>query len=232
MLRAEGMRIRYVNFGRNPEAHPDISKYDALIVYGGWMGVYEAEKYPHIKIECQLIEQALRLQKPVLGICLGAQILAHTLGAKVRKHSCLEVGWQEIEVLPGAHGDKLFTNFMQKEMLFQMHGDTFDLPQGTVHLARSEVCEHQAFSWNGHAYGLQFHLETEFSMIRRFLHDPQARKEVEDFAGVDAVKAIAEQSAKYLARSNALSLSTFRSFLELIGHEAGRPRLVSLHGKE
>jgi GMP synthase (glutamine-hydrolysing) len=165
-LGGQGFRIRYFNFDREPGAVPSLEKYRGLVVLGGWMGVYEADRYTHIKVECELIEQALKQEIPVLGICLGAQILAHVLGANVRKHTEREVGWQRIRILKQGRSDTLLSHFAETEAVFQMHGDTFDIPASAEHLAASAVCDSQAFRYGSSAYGLQFHLEADIHLRR------------------------------------------------------------------
>ena len=229
LLREQGFRIRYVNFEREPEAQPSLDKYQGLVVFGGWMGVYEADRYPHIKVECQLIEQALKRDIPILGICLGSQILAHVLGAHVRKHEEKEVGWHDVELTEEGRRDPLLSHFRAKERVFQMHGDTFDIPQGAVHLARSSICTGQAFRYGAKAYGLQFHLEVDQAMIDRFLRVPENREEVESFGGKSAIERMEEETHKHLARSEELSRQTFLEFVKLFGLGL-RPPPVS-HGK-
>jgi GMP synthase (glutamine-hydrolysing) len=220
-----------VNFGREPEASPSLEKYHGLIVLGGWMGVYEADHYPHIHLECRLIEAALKRGMPVLGICLGAQILAHTLGATVKKHTQKEVGWQEVKLTEGGKQDPLLGHFSASERVFQMHGDTFSIPAGAEHLAFSEACAGQAFRYGENAYGLQFHLESDEDMIRRFLKNPENRQELEAFAGPDAPEKIEADTGLYLPRSLELGRSTFSAFLNLFGLPK-RPTLTrSSHGR-
>src|SRR4051812_26954694 len=81
LLKEQGFRVRYINFERTPHAEPALDKYNGLVVLGGYMGVYEADKYTHIRVEMKRIEEALKRNIPVLGICLGSQILAHVLGS-------------------------------------------------------------------------------------------------------------------------------------------------------
>src|SRR5262249_19570043 len=111
LLKRQGFRIRYVNFDRHPDAHPSIEKYDGLVVLGGNMGVYESETYQHIKVEAKLIEEALKKEIPVLGICLGSQILAHVLGSNVRKNMEKEIGWYDLEFTEPGRQDLLFNHF-------------------------------------------------------------------------------------------------------------------------
>ena len=231
LLREQGFRIRYVNFEREPEAQPVLDKYQGLVVFGGWMGVYEANRYPHIKVECQLIEQALKRDIPVLGICLGSQILAHVLGANVRRHEQKEVGWHDVELTEEARGDALLSHFEPREWMFQMHGDTFDIPLGAVHLARSAICPGQAFRYGAKAYGLQFHLEVDQPMIDRFLRVPENRAEVERFGDKQAITRMEEETHRHLARSVELSRKTFHEFVRLFGLGDRSPLSRSGHGK-
>ncbi|MCO5143150.1 MAG: type 1 glutamine amidotransferase, partial [Oligoflexia bacterium] len=194
LLKQSGMRIRFVNFDRTPEEQPTIEKYHGLVVLGGWMGVYESDRYSHIKTECHLIEEALKKEIPILGICFGAQLLAHTLGSNVRRHTHKEVGWQKVQFFSSAKEDKIFSHFQKEEILFQMHGDTFDIPSNSVQLASSELCSSQAFRYGEKVYGLQFHLETDAAKIERFLNDPESREDAERFAGVSAIEAIEKDS--------------------------------------
>lgn len=217
LLREQGFRIRYVNFEREPGAQPSLDKYQGLVVFGGWMGVYEADRYPHIKVECQLIEDALKRNIPVLGICLGSQILAHVLGASVRKHEEKEVGWHEVELTDEGRSDPLLAHFGPRERMFQMHGDTFDIPKGAVHLARSKICAGQAFRYGDKAYGLQFHLEVDQAMIDRFLRVPQNREEVEAWGGKHAIARMEGETSAHLPRSVELSRRTFSEFVKLFG---------------
>src|SRR5437764_1393183 len=122
LLKRQGFRIRYVNFDRHPDSHPSLEKYDGLVVLGGNMGVYESENYPHIKVEAKLIEEALAKDIPVLGICLGAQILAHVLGSDVRKNREKEIGWYNLEFTAEGKSDLIFSNFQPADKVFQLHG--------------------------------------------------------------------------------------------------------------
>lgn len=230
LLKDQAFRVRYVNFGRDPDARPSLEKYQGLILFGGWMGVYEADQYPHLKVEYELVEEALKRDIPILGICLGSQILAHVLGAHVRKHTEKEVGWSEVELLPEGQQDPLLSHFRKKEKLFQMHGDTFDIPSGAQHLARSEVCAGQAFRF-GKAYGLQFHLEVDKAMIDRFLTVPSNREEVEAFGGREAIARLESETSLHLARSLELSTQTFRQFIGTFGLRDRSPLTRSSHGK-
>jgi GMP synthase (glutamine-hydrolysing) len=220
VLTEKTFRIRYVNFDRDPEAAPELARYQGLVVLGGWMGVYEADRYPHLVRECRLIEEALKREMPVLGICLGAQILAHVLGAGVRKAEQPEVGWRKVCLRDEGRRDPVLGHFRTEETLFQMHGDTFELPAGAEHLAYSQECAGQAFRYGTNAYGLQFHLEADLPMIRRFLREDSNREELLRFGG-DPVSLESDTRA-FLGRSLELSRLAFSSFLGLFGPERSR----------
>jgi GMP synthase (glutamine-hydrolysing) len=231
LLAERGFRVRYVNFDRDPHAVPSLSRANGLVILGGWMGVYEADRYPHLKVEYRLIEEALARKVPVLGICLGAQILAHVLGANVRKHTEREAGWREVELTEEGRAEPLLAAFRPRETIFQMHGDTFDIPAGATHLARSGVCPAQAFRYGESAYGLQFHLEVNQDMIDRFLRVPANRQELVELNGAAVVDEMEKGTALHLPRSEFLSRETFGRFLGLFGSAGRSPLTRSAHGK-
>jgi len=230
LLKAAALRIRYVNFAREPDSKPSLDSYDGLIVLGGPMGVYEAHQHPHLITEMRLIEAALKKKIPVLGICLGAQLLAHVLGGDVRKGPAWEFGWCEVEVTEAGRRDKLFAGYQPREKVFQIHQDHFTVPKDAVHLASSKACPGQAFCYNGLAYGLQFHLEVDQAMILRWLHRGENTKLIEQektsFAALEAA------TQENITRSLDLSHETFSRFIdlfqlpervEILGSDHGRP---------
>lgn len=215
LLRNSGFRIRYVNFGREPDAKPDIEKYDGLIVLGGPMNCDQTERYPHLDTEIEIIRAAVQQEKPVLGICLGAQLLARALGAKVRKNPVREIGWYELNPTREASSDPLFANFKSSQSIFQWHGDTFDIPPGAAHLASSPNCGNQAFRFGDRAYGLQFHLEVDEPMINRWLHTPINARELEELGGADRIAEIKRDTDKNIDLSLELGDKVFSKFLAL-----------------
>jgi GMP synthase (glutamine-hydrolysing) len=144
---------------------PETLNADGLVVMGGPMGVGDIDERPHLRQEMALIEQALRADLPVLGICLGSQLLAHALGATVYPGSEKEIGWHEVTLTGNAETDPLFQDVAPSFTAFHWHGDVFDLPNGAVPLARSAQTKHQAFRYGEHAYGLLFHLEVTPSIV-------------------------------------------------------------------
>lgn len=130
----------------------------ALVVMGGPMSVYEQTRYPFLVDEIRLVESAVRAQIPILGVCLGSQILATALGAGVRKGSRKEIGWYPVYLDQTAPADLLFGEAPRQFDGFHWHGDVFDLPEGAVRLAYSDWTECQAFRHKS-AYGILFHME-------------------------------------------------------------------------
>jgi GMP synthase (glutamine-hydrolysing) len=227
MLRDRGHRIRYVNFHRNPEARPDIRRYDALIVLGGPQMPDQADRHPHLRFEMQCIEAALERGIPVLGICLGAQLLAHTLGAPVRPMNPWEIGWYDLAPTHQSAADPLFCALTEEQPVFQWHGYTFDLPQGAVQLARSSSCENQAFRYGANAYALQFHLELDERLINRWLALPEYVEDIPLNGRDDDAAAIRAQTHELIDRSAALSQEVFGAFLHPLGEPRARHSLPS-----
>jgi GMP synthase (glutamine-hydrolysing) len=139
---------------------PDPERLDALVVSGGPMGVHEEDKYPWLVPEKRFLEKVLKREIPVLGICLGAQLLADVLGAKVYPNTVKEIGWFPITKTIPENAHKITSALPVNMEVFHWHGDTFDMPEGTLQLFRSEACENQAFAYGKNVIALQFHLET------------------------------------------------------------------------
>ena len=230
-VKRSGLRVRYVNFDRDPQAAPSVDKYNGLIVLGGYMGVYEADQYTHIKTEIKLVEEALKKNIPILGICLGAQILAHVLGSEVRKSVEKEIGWLDVELTNNGENDPLLAHFKKKEKVFQMHGDTFDIPKTAVHLAQSEICPSQAFRYGDKVYGLQFHLEVDEAMILRWLNNSQNQKDILVSNGKYSMEQIRQETEIYLPNSLNLSEKTFAKFIDLFSLKERPLILGSDHAK-
>ncbi|HVZ24729.1 MAG TPA: hypothetical protein VG842_01670 [Sediminibacterium sp.] len=138
---------------------PEMDASDVLIIMGGPMGVYQAEKYPWLNDEIRFIRDIIFSGHKVLGICLGAQLIAAALGKNVYPGPAKEIGFFPVNFSATAKGNPLFTHFGASYTAFHWHGDTFDLPDGAQLLASSSGCVNQAFLLNEHVIGLQFHLE-------------------------------------------------------------------------
>lgn len=231
MLKAAGFRIRYVNFGRHPDMVPSLEGYNGLVILGGPMGVYEADQFTHIKTELKLIEQALKMDIPVLGICLGSQMLAHVLGSQVRKADEMELGWHNVHLNESGKSDPLFGSWAKSEQIFQLHQDTFEPPKGAQHLAWSDLCAGQAFRYGNKVYGFQFHLEVDKAMIHRWLTIPANKKFLSESGGKFSGEKVIQETERQIDRSLKLSQETFAKFIEIF-QLPERPVLVgSGHGK-
>jgi GMP synthase (glutamine-hydrolysing) len=149
-----GYTIRYGDMGEGAVA--DFGDPDLLVVLGGPIGAYEDDLYPWLKDEIAIIARRLKGQKPVLGICLGAQLMARALGARVYPGPAKEIGWKPLKPAP----DGLLAPLAGHPVL-HWHGDTFDLPDGATHLASTDVCRNQAFSLGRHGLAFQFHPEAQ-----------------------------------------------------------------------
>ena len=137
---------------------PALERFDLLVVMGGPMSVNEEERFPWLVREKEYVCNVVAAGKPVLGVCLGAQLIASALGARVYKNREPEIGWFPVQGVP-ADDPSVFA-FPASAEVFHWHGETFDLPEGATHIARSEACENQAFQFGDSVIGLQFHLET------------------------------------------------------------------------
>ncbi len=176
------------------------------------MGVYEQERYPFLRAEMRLLEEALRRDKPVLGVCLGSQLLAAVLGAHVGPGPGLEVGWHPVTLAEAAAEDRLFAGFPPSLVAFHWHGDVFELPDGATWLARSARTPYQAFRFGSRAYGILFHLEVDGAMVqamvRRFPEDLER-------AGVDP-ESVISGAKTYLPALRACGALVFGRWAELL----------------
>lgn len=149
---------------------PATEEFDWLFILGGPMNVYEESRYPWLAREKRFIGEALREGKVLIGICLGAQLLACVLGAKVTRNPCVEIGWYPVQKASQASQSSLSGFLPDSFPAFHWHGDTFEIPRGAVHLARSEACENQAFAFDDRVVAFQFHLESTRESVENLIH--------------------------------------------------------------
>jgi len=162
VLRSRGIGIDYADLYMEGTAVPDPSVYQGLIFMGGPMSVNDDLAW--LRLEEGFIRDAVAARIPVLGICLGSQLVARALGATVRRNPNKEIGWLDVRFTPKAAEDPLFGG-LTTENIFHWHGETFDLPERAELLASSALCRNQAFRLGSGVYGLQFHLEVTPEMI-------------------------------------------------------------------
>lgn len=191
----KGIEHRYVRLFDGEPAPKGLGGYTGLIILGGPMNVYEEDKFPYLKDEDILIKKAMDRGIPILGICLGGQLIAKANNAKVRKGAKKEIGWYELRLSQGGKEDAAFGGFPEKLTVFQWHGDTFDIPEGATHLAGSELFPNQAYRIGDNIYGLQFHLEVTEGMIRQWMAEYQ-----DELASLDYIdpEKIINDTAKYI----------------------------------
>jgi GMP synthase (glutamine-hydrolysing) len=167
-LAARGYKVSYRDAPTDDLAGADVADCDLLVVLGGPIGAYEEDRYPFLKSEIGAIEKRLTSAKPVLGICLGAQLMARALGAKVYASGFKEIGWAGLGLSAGGRASPL-AKLAPGTRVLHWHGDTFDLPSGAMHLASTPRTPNQAFAVGRHALALQFHLEVTSGGLERWL---------------------------------------------------------------
>lgn len=155
------------------DAAPELDSFTHLLIMGGPMAVYEMHRYPYLINEALLIDRAIKAKRHVLGICLGAQMVAHVLGAKVYPGPKKEIGWYEVALAPDGMSDPLLSALALPDrnaaQVFQWHGDAFDLPRNAARLASSDLYPNQAFRYADRVYALQFHIEVTPALVRDWL---------------------------------------------------------------
>jgi GMP synthase (glutamine-hydrolysing) len=144
---------------------PSLSAFDWLIIMGGPMNIYEENKYSWLISEKEFIRLSIESGKTLIGICLGAQLIADALGAKVYANKEKEIGWFPIKLTGEGMASPLFGHLPGQFTAFHWHGDTFNIPSGAVHLAKSDGCENQAFLYDDRVLGIQFHLESTLQSV-------------------------------------------------------------------
>jgi GMP synthase (glutamine-hydrolysing) len=220
-LVAGQLALTQVDLFREPLATFSPRQWAGLVVMGGPMNVDETTRYPFLGDEVVWIRRAVDDGLPVLGVCLGSQLLAKTLGARVTPNRVKEIGWYEVELTSAASDDPLLAGCQKSESVFQWHGDTFNLPQGAVQLARGKSCENQAFRYGKCAYGLQFHLEVTAPMIDTWLCEDGNCGELSQLDYIDPA-AIRRQTPERIGPLEQLSHLVFGRFAALCHHRSIR----------
>jgi GMP synthase-like glutamine amidotransferase len=225
VLQGEGIEFRIVEGGESPEVADLVAGADAvagvasmgdlggLVILGGPMGVYEEDRYPALGAERRLARRAVEQGLPVLGICLGAQLLASALGARVYPGPRKEIGWEPLVLTEAGSADPVLGPLTKAPVVFHLHGDTFDLPAGAVHLARTAGYAMQAFRVGTRAYGLQFHLEFSLATVRAVLGDSACRADLGQLG--QSPEQIAAASAERIHALQPTAIEVFQNFVRL-----------------
>ena len=169
VLDKQGVQYRVVRLFHGEMPTEDWRQVGALIILGGSMQVDEEENFPFLRWEKKIIRAAIDEAVPILGVCLGAQLIATALGASVFHGAVKEIGWSPISITPHGQVDSLLGYLPESATVFQWHGDSIELPNGAIHLASSVHYKNQAFRLGKSIYGLQFHLEVTPPMIERWI---------------------------------------------------------------
>ncbi|MGR0305867.1 glutamine amidotransferase [Acinetobacter beijerinckii] len=205
-----GFRVRYFEAGVD-DLTPALNYEGLTVILGGPIGVYETEDYPFLKDELEGLKQRLLENKPTIGICLGAQLIAHALGAKVYAGHQKEIGWSELEIKSLDSASNVLTSLESIKVL-HWHGDTFDLPHNATLLASSTIYPNQAFSVGNNILALQFHLEMIEESFEKWLigHTCEIRH-----AGL-SIPQLREDNKLYAKKLESKSREVIQTFLEKI----------------
>lgn len=211
-LAACGVAFEYVRTFEGQAIPADVDGATGLIVMGGPMGVYETDRYPFLRQEMKLMEAFLKAERPILGVCLGSQLLATTLGAPVRKGRKKEIGWFEIQLNRASVQDTLWNGQHSPFVAYHWHGDIFDLPKGAVALASSDLTPVQSYRFGDRAYGILFHLEVTENHIRKMLDEFAEEIREENLSAGE----ILQESKSFLPPLQQVGAAVFQHWIDLL----------------
>lgn len=212
LLTERSITPQYVQSFAGEKVPIELAHHSGLIVLGGPMGVYEEKQYPFLSDERKLIEHTLKDGKPLLGVCLGSQLIASVLGAEVTKGAAKEIGWHTLKLTPSAWTDALWENLPREFMGFHWHGDVFSLPHGATLLASSNQTQKQAFRYSEKVYAFLFHLEVTAPLIEGMTQTFQ--NELAE-ANIDGGK-ILEATPQHLPALQEIGRKVFERWLKLL----------------
>lgn len=212
-IEAAGYQIRYLEAGMDELSWIEPLDPALLIVLGGPIGANDDNDYPFIEDELRILQARLNADAPTLGICLGAQLMARALGAKVYPGPEKEIGWSALQLTDAGENSPLKHLSAQRAHVLHWHGDTFDIPEGAIHLASTEVIANQAFAWKKRCLALQFHAEVTAQAMERWYIGHVA--EIEQTEGV-SVKQLREDSQKYAYEMDIHANKFMEAWLESI----------------
>jgi len=222
MLTDRGIAIETIELDEGGEL-PNWREADLVLAMGGPMSVHDEAEHPWLAGEKQWIAAAVRAGVPYLGVCLGAQLLAASLGATVQTGRTPEVGVLPVAATAAADGDPVLGELGGQFPALQWHGDTFGIPAGAVHLARSEAYPHQAFRFGETAYAVQFHIEVTSAMLAEWRHVPAYQKSAEAVLGGSGFETLAAGFAAAQASMARSASLMFTGWLDKAMRTLARP---------
>lgn len=202
VARERGASLRVVEVD-DGEPIPALTDFDAVIAMGGAMSVNDTADFPWLSEEMRMIRDAVHAGVPFWGVCLGGQLLAQSLGARVHRMPEPEIGFPPIRPSDAAAGDPVFSRLAHPLHAFQWHNDAFELPDGAVRLGGSSACANQAFRWGEHAYGVQFHLEATVEMVTQWVDGGGNRARLERRLGPGGPERFLEELGRRQAEQDA-----------------------------
>ena len=213
ILEEHGIAYEIIDASLRPIPNP--TAYDAMIVFGGPQNANEDEKYPYFLQEKAALRTVVEHNIPVLGICLGGQMLATVLNGAVKKHTITEIGFSDVQCTNEGKHDPLYDGLSGHQLVYQWHEDTFDIPPGAVRLATSEKTENQAFRYGRNAYGIQYHIELTSAMLDTWLHEPSLKQEIVTTLGETEYERIINERPQYFAQYREHTRVMFENFLRI-----------------
>jgi len=226
MLADRGFGVETIELDEG-DGLPDWREADLVLAMGGPMGAYDETAHPWLVTEKEWIAAAVRAGTPYLGVCLGAQLLAASLGAEVRTGAVPEVGVLPVEVTGPGRADPVFGGLGGRFPALQWHGDTFAIPSGAAHLGRSAAYPNQAFRFGEAAYAVQFHVEVTDSMLAEWRHVPAYQTSAEAVLGAGGFQHLAAAFAAARDSMARTAEAMFTAWLDLAARRAPGRRRVS-----
>ncbi|MFO1515077.1 MAG: DUF488 family protein [Verrucomicrobiota bacterium] len=227
VLKANGIALNFVRPFRGETVPTRLGDHSGLVVMGGPMGVYEQDQFPFLRREIRLIQDAVNRQRPVLGVCLGSQLLAAALGASVTPGQRKEIGWHPVTLSRAAARDSLLHDLPESFTAFHWHGDVFQLPAKATSLAWSNLTEHQAFHFGESAYGFLFHLEVTEPLVKRMTRIFRAEMRQ---AGVSA-ESVLTGVPQHLLRLQDIGRAVFGRWAALVNGQSSATTTPTLRAK-
>jgi len=199
------------------EAIPDPARFAAVLAMGGPQHVGHHDLHPYLDEATMAIRRAVEDEVPVLGLCLGGQLLAYAMGAEVRKHTNTPIGFYQVQLTGEGRQDPLFTGLPGYQQVFHWHEDTFDIPRGAVQLATNPATQNQAFRCGRHAYGTQYHIELTPEMLNSWILGAPFHQEIVKWIGEDGATRVVEEGQRLYPLYREHTRIMFENFLRIAG---------------